>query len=219
MQRIPRIPLLLALAAALFAQSGIKVDNNLVRVVLAVDQPHKPSSMHEHTMNRVMVYLDPGRMTITDAAGKAETLHWNAGTVLWSPARGKHISENTGDQPFRIIEVELKAAPAAVTFPALDPVKTDPKHYKVELENEQVRVVRARYGPHEKGALHEHALPRAVVFLTDEQMKVTNPDGAVTEPRARAGDVQFAGTAKHQEENLSEKPFEVIVVEVKAASR
>lgn len=213
------LPLLLSLATATLLAQGpnVKLDNDLVRVVLAVDQPHKPSAMHEHLTNRVMVYLDPGRMTFTDAAGKKETLNWNAGTVLWSPARGRHTSENIGDQPFRIIEVELKAAAAPVTFPALDPVKTDPKHYKVELDNDQVRVVRARYGPHEKGALHEHALPRVVVFLTDQQMKVTQPDGSIVEPRARAGDVQFAGVAKHQEENLSDKAFEVIVVELKTA--
>ena len=28
-----------------------------------------------------------------------------------------------------------------------DPVKVDPKHYKVEFENERVRVLRVSYGP------------------------------------------------------------------------
>lgn len=28
-----------------------------------------------------------------------------------------------------------------------DPVKVDPKHYKAELENDQVRVLRISYGP------------------------------------------------------------------------
>src|SRR5262249_3887470 len=63
---------------------NVKLENDLVRVVLAVDEPHHRSALHEHPMNRVMIYVDPGRMTITDAAGKAETLNWNAGTVLWS---------------------------------------------------------------------------------------------------------------------------------------
>lgn len=196
---------------------NVKLENDLVRVVLAVDEPHHRSALHEHPMNRVMIYVDPGRMTITDAAGKAETLNWNAGTILWSPARGRHTSENITDRPFRIIEVELKARPEPVSFPALDPVKVDPKHYKVEIDNDQVRVVRARYGPHEKGALHEHALPRVVVFLTDQQMKVTLSDGSLAAPpRAKAGDVTFAGAAKHQEENLSSEAFEAIAVELKA---
>ena len=31
-----------------------------------------------------------------------------------------------------------------------DPVKVDSKHYTVEVENEKVRVLRIKYGPHEK---------------------------------------------------------------------
>jgi len=31
-----------------------------------------------------------------------------------------------------------------------DPVKVDPKHYKVEMENDRVRVLRITYGPQEK---------------------------------------------------------------------
>ena len=32
---------------------------------------------------------------------------------------------------------------------AQDAVKVDPQHYKVEFENDQVRVLRIHYGPHE----------------------------------------------------------------------
>ena len=37
-----------------------------------------------------------------------------------------------------------------------DPVRVDPEHYRVELENEKVRVLRVRYGPHEKSVMHGH---------------------------------------------------------------
>jgi hypothetical protein len=53
----------------------------------------------------------------------------------------------------RIVEVELKSKPAGrarLKQPALDPIKVDPKRYKVELENDQVRVFRVRYEPHGK---------------------------------------------------------------------
>ena len=42
---------------------------------------------------------------------------------------------------------------AALPLAAQDPVKVDPKHYKVELENAQVRVLRIHYGPHEKSVM------------------------------------------------------------------
>ena len=83
-----------------------------------------------------------------------------------------------------------------------DPVNVDPKHYKVELENEQVRVLRIHYGGHEKGALHEHILNRVVVYLNDQ-------------PGARADDVRMAGAAKHAEENASGQPADRIAVELK----
>jgi hypothetical protein len=53
----------------------------------------------------------------------------------------------------RIVEVELKSKPGRASTlkqSALDPIKVDPKRYKVELENDQVRVFRVRYEPHGK---------------------------------------------------------------------
>jgi len=47
-----------------------------------------------------------------------------------------------------------------------DPVKLDAKHYKVELENDRVRVVRIRYAGHEKSVMHGHPASVAV-FLAD----------------------------------------------------
>ncbi|MFN2500252.1 MAG: hypothetical protein ABR557_14310, partial [Pyrinomonadaceae bacterium] len=51
----------------------------------------------------------------------------------------------------------------AISVLAQDPVKVDPKHYSVEFENAQVRVLRIKYGPHEKSVMHWH--PAGVVIL------------------------------------------------------
>ena len=169
-------------------------------------------------MNRVMIYLDAGKMTLTDPNGKVETLNFKAGEVLWSPAGGLHTSLNVSGHAVRIVEVELKSKPGRASTlqqPALDPVKVDPKRYKVELENDQVRVLRVRYGPHDKGVMHEHTLNRVVTFITDGNMKVTTPDGESKILRTAAGDVTWGGPAKHTEENLSDQLFEVVVVEFK----
>ena len=207
------------LAAYLTAQDPdrLKFDNDQVRVLKVTSPPHVKSAMHQHRVNRVMVYLDDGQMTLTDPSGKAQHFRWKAGHVKWDPAGGQHVSENVGDKPFTVVEIEVKkpGPKTAVQFSALDPVKADPKHYKVEFDNDQVRVVRANYGPREKGALHEHALDRIVIFLTDQHMKVTGADGNVQQAESKAGDVVLAGVTKHTEENLSDKPFEVVVVELK----
>ena len=120
--------------------------------------------------------------------------------------------------------VQKFAFPASLAFalqllpvvPAMaqDAVKVDPKHYKVEFENDQVRVLRITYGPHEKGVMHSHPASVAV-FLTDLNGQMTMPDGKKIAAPAKAGSVQWEGSTKHLPENLGDKPFELIQVELK----
>ena len=95
-----------------------------------------------------------------------------------------------------------------------DPVKVDSKHYKVEFENESVRVLRITYGPGEKSVMHYH--PGSVaVFLTDGKTRMTTPDGKPEETAAKAGTVNWAPAGSHLPQNVGDKRFEVVVVEVK----
>jgi quercetin dioxygenase-like cupin family protein len=108
----------------------------------------------------------------------------------------------------------LALAAAAVPAQAQDPVKVDPKHYKVEFENDQVRVLRITYGPHEKSVMHFH--PGAVaVFLSDGQSKFTFPDGKTQDAPVKAGTTMWTPAGNHLPENTGDKPFELILVETK----
>ncbi len=100
---------------------------------------------------------------------------------------------------------------------AQDPVKVDPAHYKVELENDQVRVLRITYGPNEKSVMHSHPASVAVL-LTDIDVKFTSPEGKTEETHGKAGDVVWRSAETHLPENLGGKPLEVIEVELKASS-
>ncbi len=104
---------------------------------------------------------------------------------------------------------------AATPLPAAqDPVQVDPKHYKVEFENDRVRVLRINYGPGEKSVMHGH--PALVgVFLTDGHFRFTYPDGKTEEIEGKAGQALFFDTFAHLPENLSDRPFEAIAVELK----
>ncbi len=97
----------------------------------------------------------------------------------------------------------------------LDPLKVDPKHYKLEFENDQVRVMRVKFGPHEGAPLHEHALNRVVTCLTDQNVRVTSKDGKVVTLVHKAGEATWGEPATHKEENLNDTPFEAIVVELR----
>ncbi len=97
---------------------------------------------------------------------------------------------------------------------AQDPVKVDPTHYKVEAENKQVRVLRITYGPGEKSVTHGHPAGVAV-FLTENRAKFTFPDGKSEERSWQAGQTLLMPAEEHLPENLTDKPLELILVELK----
>ena len=97
---------------------------------------------------------------------------------------------------------------------AQDAVKVDPKHYSVVTENDQVRILKVHYGPHEKSVMHSH--PAAVaVFMTDATVQFSYPDGKKDSRTVKAGDSQFTPAGIHLPENMGEKGMEVILVELK----
>jgi len=97
---------------------------------------------------------------------------------------------------------------------AQDPVKVDSKHYKVEFENSQVRVLRITYDPHDKSIMHRH--PNAVaIFLTDSTARFNFPKAPAQDIVSKAGDVRWTPAVVHLPENTGDQRFEVILVELK----
>ncbi|HUN61958.1 MAG TPA: hypothetical protein VMU53_08210 [Candidatus Sulfotelmatobacter sp.] len=106
----------------------------------------------------------------------------------------------------------MSAAPK--TAAVQDPAKVDSKHYKIEIENEQVRVLRIHYGGHEKSVMHWH--PGSVaIFQNDAHCRFTFPDGKTEEQRFRAGETMFTPAGSHLPENLGDHAIDVILVEIK----
>ena len=108
--------------------------------------------------------------------------------------------------------------PAASPHPEItDAVTADGKHYKVEFENQFVRALRIYYGPNDAGNMHNH--PHSVtVFLTDGKLKMTFPDGKSAVSTVPAGAVVWEEGGPHQAENLLDKPFEAVRIELKSSS-
>lgn len=180
-----------------------RLDTPQARVFVATLQPRTPSIAKDgHATNRVLIYLDDGVMTRKEG-DQSTRIEFHRGDVRWRPASGAYTAENISDHPVRILEIDLKRPPAGpAPVSKLDPVAVDAKHYKVELENEYVRVLRVHYGPREKGETHEHILNRVVFYLNDQ----TN---------AKADDVRVSGAATHAEENAADRPADRIAVELK----
>lgn len=106
------------------------------------------------------------------------------------------------------------AAIAAGAASAQDPVKVDPKHYKIVFENSQVRVLRIHYGPHETSVMHTH--PDGVVtYLSDGHTRFLLPGGKSIVANGKAGTSTWAPGGPHKPTNLSDKPMDAVLVELK----
>jgi quercetin dioxygenase-like cupin family protein len=204
-------------AAVPIEPSALVFENDQVKVTRALEKPHIKGKFHEHTRNRVMIYLQPGLQRFEYQGGRQpEVVEFNEGEAQWSEASGMHSAEVVSNAPFNIIEIELKTpGTGKLVVSALDPVKIDPKHYNVEFENSQVRVLRAKVEPHGVTPMHEHPLNRVTVFLTDQEFRVTDSRGKVDNVKHKAGEAVWGTPTAHTEENLSDQPFEVVAVELK----
>jgi quercetin dioxygenase-like cupin family protein len=211
------------IAPAVLAQDPTSVDakhykimfeNDQVRVLRIHYNPKEKSVMHDHPAS-VAVFLStskakfsfPDGTSTSDAGGKA-------GSVRFAEA-GKHLPENIGTTPIDVVLVELKGKSSGGSAIALDPVKEDPAHHKVEIENDRVRVLRVKFKPHDKTKLHEH--PNGVaVFLSNQKVRFTLPDGKTREGAAgKRGEAIWAAAEKHTVTNLLATPVELILVELK----
>jgi len=97
---------------------------------------------------------------------------------------------------------------------AQDAATVDPKHYTVVSENDQVRILKVHYGPHEKSVMHSHPATVAV-FLTDAKGQFTYPDGKKESFSPKAGGAQYSAGTTHLPENTGDNAMDVIVIELK----
>jgi quercetin dioxygenase-like cupin family protein len=98
---------------------------------------------------------------------------------------------------------------------AQDPVQVDPAHYKVEVETDQVRVLRVTLGPHDKVPM-QSSPPAVVVVLTDGKLKLTPQEGETQELDLKKGQVvSRPEPATFALDNMTDKPYESIRIELK----
>jgi quercetin dioxygenase-like cupin family protein len=97
---------------------------------------------------------------------------------------------------------------------AQDPTKTEPTHYKIAFENDNVQVVNIHYGPHEKSSLHSHP-GGVVVVLTEGHLRFTDEKGRTHEVRSMPGEARWFPPFKHEVENLGDTSYNAVYVAVK----
>ncbi|MEP6609722.1 MAG: hypothetical protein ABJA83_13745 [Burkholderiaceae bacterium] len=100
---------------------------------------------------------------------------------------------------------------------AQDAATSDPRSFRVVLDNERVRVLEYKSGP---GfgvcgqGLHYHP-ERVTVSLTGAKMKVTNAEGRSVVGEVPAGHVSFAPPVTHSVENIGGSGTRTYIIELK----
>jgi beta-alanine degradation protein BauB len=105
------------------------------------------------------------------------------------------------------------ASAATIWGMSLDPAATNPDHYKVVFENDQVRVLEYQDRPGESTTPHEH--PDSVMYtLSTFRRRLVSGD-VQREVELEAGVVGWLPAQKHHGENIGDTPTHVLFVELK----
>ncbi|UCG99236.1 MAG: hypothetical protein JSW31_09525 [Burkholderiales bacterium] len=100
---------------------------------------------------------------------------------------------------------------------AQDPVRSDPRSFRVVLENDRVRVLEYRSGP---GlgvcgqGVHYHP-ERVTVTLTEAKVRITNAEGRTVVRELPAGQVFYAPAETHSVENVGGSGTRIYIIELK----
>jgi quercetin dioxygenase-like cupin family protein len=200
------------------ASFKVEIDNAWVRTLREKLGPHQKAGLHRHPAS-VVIYLTDVHERLTGVDGKAREVTHKRDEVAYFDAVS-YAEENLSSEPLEQVVIELKPAANGHTSPlssgpvTLDPVKLDPEHHLVPLENARVRVLRTILEPHLKSPMHEHP-HYVVVYLTVLHTTMKMADGREVDNPRQPGDIAWRDYLKHETENIGDKTAVEIQVEIK----
>jgi hypothetical protein len=98
-----------------------------------------------------------------------------------------------------------------------DALQVDTLHYRLDFENEKMRVLRLTLKPSETVPMHDdkNAL---VVCLKECHVRFTSPNGRSEDIHMEAGTSRWINGETRSDKNLGTKPVEMLFVETKSVS-
>jgi quercetin dioxygenase-like cupin family protein len=186
----------------------VEFENDQVRVLRITYAAGDETAMHSHP-DGVAVFFSDQNAEFTLEDGTTEERPTKAGDALWLPAE-THAPKALTDVSLVLVEITGGGGEMAMTD--TDATVVDPDHYKVEFENDQVRVLRVAYEAGDETAMHSHP-DNVVVFLGDGEAEATLSDGSTQQRSGKAGDVLWAGQETHGIKALTD--ISVVLIELK----
>jgi hypothetical protein len=99
-----------------------------------------------------------------------------------------------------------------------DPLKLDPKHYRLDFENEHVRALRLTLNADEAVPMHDD-VDALAVCIRECHLRFTRIDGRIQDVHMESGETRWLYGEAHSAKNLNTNPMEMLFIEVKAANR
>ena len=98
---------------------------------------------------------------------------------------------------------------------SLDPVETNPDHYKLVFENDRVRVLEYTDGPGDRTTPHEH--PDSVMHTLSSFRRRLRSGEMHRDVEIPAGSTSWLPAQQHSGENIGDTDTHVLFVELKTA--
>ena len=195
-----------------------ELENKHVRVVRLAVPAHESVLLKGLTVESAVVSLRPASLKVIPEKGTPDRWEATVGSATWMRGGVGHSLENTSDAVAEVLVVELRNSYAfgqvSVPRSTFDPVVLDPRHFRVPLENEQLRVLLLHIGPHEV-TLDAQFSAGVLISLDDAHTNKAWADGAHDEDRRITGAVSWEKEGLYSIQNLDEEPLDSVLLELK----
>jgi predicted metal-dependent enzyme (double-stranded beta helix superfamily) len=201
-----------------FPRDGAKqlIDNERVTVWEAVFERGKPTPMHQHRYDMVIVDLADASVKATRQQGTATIGNIHVGQASFVRKGLTEKQEGTSDTPRHAIMIDLKD----VVVPPLANKTNYPNAFPREgskklLDNERVVVWDYSWTPGKPTVMHFHDKDVVVVYLGNGDLSSTTPDGQTVVNSYSFGQSKFNARDRTHSELLAKGSQRVIAVELK----
>ncbi|HLH96895.1 MAG TPA: hypothetical protein VKW08_17425 [Xanthobacteraceae bacterium] len=195
----------------------VVLQNDLVRIMRVLIPPSQATGWHEHNFDYIVVAVNGTKIHV-DVKGDPKAVEgvMETSSVGYVNYAGKHFVHrvgNTSDTVNHQLAFEI-LLPSPGSFTPSD--RSSASQYKMERDNDRVRVWRLKLAPGEVAELINQKGPAVRVILSGERLLETDSNGQVREISARSGDFAWLpGSSSRAVTNAGLVPLELVEVELK----
>jgi len=201
------------------ALHSIQLVNSVVRVYEALIPPGAQTLFHTHRYSGVGIDMTTARLIIEKVGAEPSSFTTKAGDIFPANAPEPYIHRvtNAGETAYRAIVAELLQAPRVSPVSA---TVADTSTYKLELENDHVRVFRLVLAPGEIAPRHTLSASSLTVTLSGGQISIASPGAAPRFVSVAPGVLEWhADPMTASVQNIGASTYESVYFEWKPATR